>query len=66
LVVEVDGYYWHSSPSAFSRDRQRDFELAVAGHLVLRLPHDEVIADVENAVEKIRTLVRFRRGSPTH
>lgn len=37
LVVEVDGYTFHSSPSAFERDRQRDSLLAAAGLRVTRL-----------------------------
>jgi very-short-patch-repair endonuclease len=61
LVVEVDGSYYHSDASAFSRDRRRDYELLVSGYLVLRLPEDEVADDVEMAVEKIRDLVAFRR-----
>lgn len=61
LVVEVDGYRWHSDPAAFRHDRQRDYELIVSGYVVLRLPHDEVVADLESAVEKIRDVVAFRR-----
>jgi very-short-patch-repair endonuclease len=62
LVVEVDGYEYHSNRLAFSLDRRRDYELLVSGYLVLRLPHDEVMDDVEVAIEKIRDLVRFRRS----
>ena len=61
VVVEVDGYQYHSNHDSFSRDRQRDYELLVSGYIVLRLPHDEVIDDVAMAVEKIRDVVRFRR-----
>ena len=62
LVVEIDGYGFHSSRAAFSSDRNRDYELIISGYLVLRLPHDEVMQDVAIAVEKIRDVVRFRRG----
>lgn len=61
LVVEVDGYYWHSSPAAFARDRLRDFHVLVRGYRVLRLPHDEVVADVCAVLERIRQVVRFIR-----
>lgn len=61
LVVEIDGYRWHSSPDSFRSDRQRDYELLISGYLSLRLPHDEVVASVEDAVQKIRHLVAFRR-----
>lgn len=63
LIVEVDGYEYHSNRLAFSLDRRRDYELLVSGYLVLRLPHDEVIDDVEVAIEKIRDLVLFRRST---
>ncbi len=63
LVVEVDGYEFHSDRVAFSGDRRRDYDLMISGYLVLRLPQDEVVEDVELAVEKIRDLVIFRRAS---
>ena len=60
LVVEVDGYYHHSDRASFSRDRRRDYELLTQGYATLRLPHDEVLEDVELAASKIRDLVRLR------
>ncbi|MGE0607759.1 MAG: endonuclease domain-containing protein [Pirellulales bacterium] len=62
LVVEVDGFYWHTRPDAFAHDRLRDFELNVSGYLVLRLPHDDVMQDVERAMRRIQRLVAFHRG----
>lgn len=59
LVVEVDGYRWHTTETVFRSDRYRDYCLMTEGYLVLRLPHDEVIADVGLQVEKIRDMVRF-------
>lgn len=61
LVVEVDGYRWHSTETNFREDRYRDYRLMTAGYLVLRLPHDLVIDDVELQVDKIRDMVRFIR-----
>ena len=60
IAVEIDGYGVHSSETAFARDRHRDYELVLSDYLVLRMPHDEVIANVGGAVNKIRNLVRFR------
>jgi very-short-patch-repair endonuclease len=37
VVVEVDGYAYHSSRSAFERDRAKDAALAAAGFLVIRI-----------------------------
>jgi very-short-patch-repair endonuclease len=62
IVVEVDGYEFHSDRHAFSLDRRRDYELLISGYLVLRLPHDEIVEDAELAVEKIRDVVLFRRN----
>jgi hypothetical protein len=36
LIVEVDGYAYHRSPSAFESDRERDVLLGLAGWRVLR------------------------------
>ena len=36
LIVEVDGYGYHRSPSAFEDDRERDVMLTLAGWRVLR------------------------------
>ena len=63
IAVEIDGYGVHSSERAFTRDRHRDYELVLSDYLVLRMPHDEVIANVDGAINKIRNLVRFRHGS---
>jgi hypothetical protein len=41
LVVEVDGYRWHRSPTAFNDDRERDTELALAGYERLRFTYDQ-------------------------
>lgn len=62
VVVEVDGYRHHGNSFGFRADRHRDYELLISGYLVLRLPHDDVINDIEIAVEKIRDVVRFRRS----
>jgi very-short-patch-repair endonuclease len=63
IAVEIDGYGVHSGERAFARDRHRDYELVLSDYLVLRMPHDEVIADVGGAIKKIRNLVRFRHDS---
>jgi very-short-patch-repair endonuclease/uncharacterized surface protein with fasciclin (FAS1) repeats len=63
VIVEVDGYRHHGNRFGFSRDRNRDYELLISGYIVLRLPHDEVMADIEIALAKIREVVRFRQGS---
>ncbi|MEW4568227.1 DUF559 domain-containing protein [Tautonia sp. JC769] len=65
VVVEIDGYSFHSSRASFSADRSRDYHLLISGFLVLRLPHDEVVQDPFLALDKIRDVVRFRHPQPT-
>ncbi len=59
VVVEVDGYKYHSDQYTFRHDRQRDYELLITGYHVLRLPHDLVMEDAGREIEKIRNVVRF-------
>jgi hypothetical protein len=42
VIVEVDGYGYHRSPSAFEADRERDVVLALAGWRVLRFTWTQV------------------------
>jgi very-short-patch-repair endonuclease len=42
LIVEVDGYAFHRSSSAFEADRARDVTLTLAGWRVLRFTHAQV------------------------
>ncbi len=37
LIVEVDGYQWHSHRAAFERDRRRDQAHILAGYRVIRI-----------------------------
>jgi very-short-patch-repair endonuclease len=43
LIVEVDGFQFHSSRAAFERDRRRDAELQAAGLRVLRVTWRQVV-----------------------
>jgi very-short-patch-repair endonuclease len=62
VVVELDGPE-HQDVPKFANDRHRDFELLVAGYLVLRMTNDQVSTDLQAAIEKIRTVVRFRKST---
>ena len=42
LIVEVDGYAYHRSPSAFEADRERDVTLVLAGWRVLRFTWTQI------------------------
>lgn len=47
LVVEVDGYAYHSSPGAFDRDRRRDAVLTASGFRVLRVTWRQLVREPE-------------------
>ena len=63
LVVEIDGFKTHTNRAAFQADRHRDYELTLSGYTILRITHDEVIADVDLAMAKIRDLVHYLQRS---
>jgi very-short-patch-repair endonuclease len=60
VVVELDGPEHQGNPK-FHDDRHRDYELLVAGHLVLRITNEQVETDLRRAIEKIRAVVRLRK-----
>jgi very-short-patch-repair endonuclease len=42
LVVEVDGYAWHRSPTSLANDHERDVNLVLGGKRVLRFSYEQV------------------------
>ncbi|MEX1182870.1 MAG: DUF559 domain-containing protein [Gemmatimonadota bacterium] len=59
LVVEVDGYVWHSSAAAFARDRRRDATLTAAGFRVVRFTWSDIVQTPEaTLVTLTRALLR--------
>jgi hypothetical protein len=62
VVVELDGPEHQDNPK-FANDRHRDYELLLAGYLVLRITNDQVETDLQRAIEKIRAVVRFRQST---
>jgi very-short-patch-repair endonuclease len=62
LVVEVDGFAYHSSAHAFERDRRRDAALTAAGIRVVRFTWRQVADEPESVLVTVaRTL--WRPGS---
>ena len=43
LVVEIDGYGFHSGPKAFTRDHEKVLALQAGGFTVLRFTRDQVV-----------------------
>ena len=61
IIVECDGFAYHSDPAAFQRDRTRDRQLMEAGFRVRRYAGAEIYA---NPIATGRELVDFLHGLP--
>jgi hypothetical protein len=61
VVVELDGAEHERDPN-YGADRHRDYELLVAGYLVLRLTNAEVQLDLGRSLDKVRRVVNLRRA----
>lgn len=57
LVVELDGYAFHRSRTAFENDRVRDAGLQLAGHRVVRVTHRRLLDDPDEVAGTIRSLL---------
>lgn len=58
LIVETDGYAYHSTPSSFERDRERDQRLTLAGYTVVRFTYNQVTGTPEAVAARLRRLLR--------
>jgi very-short-patch-repair endonuclease len=55
LVVEFDGWTYHSTRAAFERDRERDAALQLAGERVIRVTHRQLTRRPEALVAQFAT-----------
>jgi very-short-patch-repair endonuclease len=62
LVVEVDGFRYHSSRGAFERDRLRDSGLAGMGFRVMRTTWHQIVRRPEALVARIATALAVGEG----
>jgi very-short-patch-repair endonuclease len=60
LVVEVDGYAFHSHRRAFERDRERDAALAATGYLVIRVTWRQLTANPAAVTARIASALASR------
>jgi very-short-patch-repair endonuclease len=58
LVVEVDGYQWHSTKEAKRRDHQRDRQLTALAWRPVRFTFEDVVFESEAAVAELKRLLR--------
>lgn len=53
LVVEIDGFEFHSSRSAFERDRRRDAVLTASGFRVIRVTWRQLTSEPQAVVTRV-------------
>lgn len=59
IAIELDGYAYHSDREAFTADRLRQNELALAGFLILRFTHETVQGDPGRCVAQLQAAMRL-------
>ncbi len=57
LLVEVDGYAYHSDRRAFREDRRRDRAATLLGPRVLRFTYEDVVHDTARVVHEVLTVL---------
>lgn len=57
VIVEVDGYAFHSGRAAFERDRRKDAELQAAGFRVLRVTWRQIVERPEAVVAQLAAVL---------
>jgi hypothetical protein len=60
VVVETDGWEYHSGRREFRDDRRRDAELTLLGYAPLRFTYDDVHQDAERTASSVTTLLAQR------
>jgi very-short-patch-repair endonuclease len=58
LIVELDGYAYHSDRASFERDRERDANTLAAGYRTVRLTSERLRAQPETEAERLHELLR--------
>jgi very-short-patch-repair endonuclease/predicted transcriptional regulator of viral defense system len=57
-IIEVDGYAYHSTRQATTRDRRKDDDLEAAGYRVTRFTADQILRDPEDTLARATRAVR--------
>jgi very-short-patch-repair endonuclease len=60
LIVETDGFDFHSSRSAFEHDRRRDQKLAAAGYTVIRVTRRQLEQEPYAVIARIAQAIAAR------
>jgi very-short-patch-repair endonuclease len=62
VVVEVDGYRYHSNARAFERDRERDGILVANGYAVIRVTWRQLVQSREAVIARVAAALALGAG----
>lgn len=62
VVVELDGFAYHSGRREFAADRRRDRELVARGFVVVRFTYADVVGDPAGLVRAVRAALATASG----
>ncbi|MCW2994312.1 MAG: hypothetical protein JWQ18_1807 [Conexibacter sp.] len=57
LIVETDGFSYHSMPTVFESDRDRDQLLVLAGYRVIRFTYNQLTRGRRRSAQRLRDLL---------
>ena len=60
IVIEADGFRWHSDSSRLDLDKERNNRLILSGYIVLRFTWKDVTVEGEGVAESIRSALSIR------
>ena len=60
LIIEADGFRWHSARRAWQRDRERRNQLTAMGWRVIQVTWEDLVRRPGETVERIRALLQPR------
>jgi very-short-patch-repair endonuclease/predicted transcriptional regulator of viral defense system len=63
VIVEFDGFRFHSGRTRFDSDRRRDQDLAVAGYIVLRVTWRQLTEDTDGVAKRLAAVLQ-RASTP--
>jgi very-short-patch-repair endonuclease len=61
LIVEVDGFQYHGTRTAFETDRARDVELKLMGYEVMRFTHRQITGGQQSVATALQALLASER-----
>ncbi|HUA43593.1 MAG TPA: type IV toxin-antitoxin system AbiEi family antitoxin domain-containing protein [Solirubrobacteraceae bacterium] len=61
VIVEIDGYPFHSDRDSFERDRDRDADMLAADHLTVRVTKERLNQTPEREARRLNHILEARR-----